>query len=127
MLNNKATFRGFTALHYAALVGNMKVAKLLIENGANPCLETEAGQKPVVYAEEGPLKEYLQQQTVRVSIKYFSGSNNWLFRFAKYEDIQKEKELEERRKFPLEDRLKKYIVGQEGAIATVAASRSFVL
>lgn len=80
MLNNKATFRGFTALHYAALVGNTKVAKLLIENGANPCLETEAGQKPVVYAEEGPLKEYLQQQTERVSIKYSSGSNNLVLR-----------------------------------------------
>lgn len=46
-----------------------------------------------------------------------------IFYFSKYEEIQKEKELEERRKFPLEDRLKQYIVGQEAAIATVAASK----
>ncbi|XP_066245444.1 mitochondrial disaggregase-like isoform X1 [Euwallacea similis] len=104
LLNNKATFRGFTALHYATLIDNFDIAKLLIENGANPCLETEAGQKPLTYAKDGPLKKFLQLQT------------------EKYEEIQKEKDLEERRKFPLEDRLKKYIVGQEGAIATVAAT-----
>ncbi|KAL1509132.1 hypothetical protein ABEB36_003919 [Hypothenemus hampei] len=104
VLNNKATFRGFTALHYAVLVDNFRIVKLLVENGANPCLETEAGQKPIIYAKEGPLKEYLQGQT------------------DKFAELQKEKELEERRKFPLEDRLKKYIVGQEGAIATVSAT-----
>jgi hypothetical protein len=32
------------------------------------------------------------------------------------------KEAEERRRFPLEQRLKQYIVGQEGAITTVASS-----
>lgn len=39
-----------------------------------------------------------------------------------YEEKKTEKELEERRRFPLEERLKKHIVGQEGAIAIVAAS-----
>lgn len=40
-----------------------------------------------------------------------------------FEELQKEKELEERRRFPLEERLRQYIVGQEGAITTVAASK----
>ena len=37
--------------------------------------------------------------------------------------IEKQEKLaaEERRKFPLEQRLKQYIIGQEGAINTVAA------
>jgi ATP-dependent Clp protease ATP-binding subunit ClpB len=37
--------------------------------------------------------------------------------------------MEERRKFPLEQRLKEYIVGQEGAITTVASAirRSVVI
>ncbi|KAH1016587.1 hypothetical protein HUJ04_007783 [Dendroctonus ponderosae] len=103
-LNNKATYIGFTALHYAVLIDNLGIAQLLIENGANPCLETEAGQKPLVYAKDGPMKEFLSQQT------------------EKYAEIEREKELEQRRKFPLEDRLKKHIVGQEAAIATVAAT-----
>lgn len=42
----------------------------------------------------------------------------------KFEKIKREEELEERRRFPLEDRLRQYIVGQEGAITTVAASIS---
>jgi cobalamin-dependent methionine synthase I len=40
----------------------------------------------------------------------------------KYEETKARKEMEERRKFPLEQRLKQYIVGQEGAITTVASA-----
>lgn len=39
----------------------------------------------------------------------------------KYEELKKEKEVEEKRKFPLELRLKEKIIGQEAAIATVAS------
>lgn len=40
---------------------------------------------------------------------------------SKFEEIQKKKAVEERRRFPLEQRLKQHIVGQEGAIAVVAS------
>ena len=44
----------------------------------------------------------------------------------KFAEVYKEKrqrqEAEERRKFPLEKRIKEYIVGQEGAITTVASA-----
>jgi len=39
--------------------------------------------------------------------------------------IKKQREAEERRKFPLEQRLREVIVGQEGAITTVAAGKVF--
>jgi ATP-dependent Clp protease ATP-binding subunit ClpB len=103
-LNTKVSFRGFTALHYAVLINNFKIVKLLIEKGANPIVENEAGHVPLLYAKEGELKVYLQEQT------------------SKFEEIKKQKELEERRRFPLEERLKKHIVGQEGAITIVAAT-----
>ncbi len=40
----------------------------------------------------------------------------------KFEENKAKREMEERRKFPLEQRLKEYIVGQEGAITTVASA-----
>ncbi|KAF2901713.1 hypothetical protein ILUMI_04474 [Ignelater luminosus] len=104
-LNNKATFLGFTALHYAALADSIESVKVLLAHGANPCIENDSGHKPLEYARDGSeIKKLLEEHT------------------SKHEELQKEKELEERRRFPLEERLKKFIVGQEGAITTVAAT-----
>ncbi|CAH1111358.1 unnamed protein product [Psylliodes chrysocephalus] len=103
-LNNRATFLGFTPLHYAVLTDNFDVVKLLVKNGANPTLENDAGHSPLMYAKDEEIKQYLDKE-IKV-----------------YEEKKTEKELEERRRFPLEERLKKHIVGQEGAIAIVAAT-----
>ncbi|KAI4815710.1 hypothetical protein KUCAC02_005845 [Chaenocephalus aceratus] len=40
---------------------------------------------------------------------------------AKFQEVQARREAAERRRFPLERRLKEYIIGQEGAINTVAS------
>ena len=40
----------------------------------------------------------------------------------RFEETKTQREMEERRKFPLEQRLKEFIVGQEGAITTVASA-----
>ncbi|KAK9747134.1 Ankyrin repeats (3 copies) [Popillia japonica] len=103
-LNNRATFLGFTALHYAVLTDNLDVVKVLLEAGANPLVENDSGHKAIQYAKEGELKLVLQEY------------------MEKHEKVKREAELEERRRFPLEDRLRKFIVGQEGAITTVAAT-----
>jgi len=42
-----------------------------------------------------------------------------------YDQIKKQRQAEERRKFPLEQRLREVIIGQEGAISTVAAGKVF--
>ncbi|KAL3266571.1 hypothetical protein HHI36_010735 [Cryptolaemus montrouzieri] len=103
-LNSKATYLGFTALHYAALIDNFDIVRALVEHGANPCLKNDIGHAPILYAKEGPVKKYLEDQS------------------AKYVEIEKQRDLEERRRFPLEKRLKQFIVGQEGAIRTVAST-----
>lgn len=43
---------------------------------------------------------------------------------SQYEDIEREKEAEEKRRYPLELRLKEKIIGQESAIANVASGTS---
>ncbi|XP_028652634.1 ankyrin repeat domain-containing protein 66 [Erpetoichthys calabaricus] len=41
-----------TPLHWAALKGHTEIVKILIENGARPCLQTDAGWTPAHYAAE---------------------------------------------------------------------------
>lgn len=103
-LNNKASFSGFTALHYAVLSDNLQVAKLLLESGADPLLENDSGHRAIEYANEGEMKDLLKGFT------------------DKGENLKKQRDLEERKRFPLEQRIKQVIVGQDGAIATVAAT-----
>ncbi|XP_012138184.2 mitochondrial disaggregase [Megachile rotundata] len=103
-LNSRATFKGFTPLHYAVLVNSKDCAVELMNAAADPTIKAESGHGPIEYAENGELKEILTKYSI------------------KYDNIKKEKEMEERRKFPLEQRLKKYIVGQDGAISIVAST-----
>ncbi|XP_073517282.1 mitochondrial disaggregase isoform X2 [Phyllobates terribilis] len=103
-LNNRASFRGCTALHYATLMDDYGTVLTLLEAGADPMQKNEMGHTPLDYAREGELKRMLKE---------------WE---SKFQVAQRKRELEERRRFPLEQRLREHIVGQEGAIATVGAA-----
>ncbi|XP_061073512.1 mitochondrial disaggregase isoform X2 [Conger conger] len=72
--------------------------------GANPLQKNDMGHKPVAYAKEGELYTLLK---------------DWE---GKFQEAQRKREAEERRRFPLERRLREYIIGQEGAINTVASA-----
>lgn len=63
LLNHRATFSGFTALMYAAIIENVVAVKLLLESGADPTMENKAGMRARDYATSNPkilqmLKEY---------------------------------------------------------------------
>ncbi|KAM4046780.1 mitochondrial disaggregase [Anomaloglossus baeobatrachus] len=103
-LNNRASFRGCSALHYAVLMDDYGTVQALLEAGADPMQKNEMGHAPLDYAREGELKKILKE---------------WE---SKFQVAQKKRDLEERRRFPLEQRLQEHIVGQEGAIATVGAA-----
>uniref|UniRef100_UPI00398EF9B3 mitochondrial disaggregase isoform X2 n=1 Tax=Pristiophorus japonicus TaxID=55135 RepID=UPI00398EF9B3 len=105
-LNTRASFRGCTALHYAVLADDYRTTQLLLEAGANPLLQNEMGHTPVDYARDGEVKKLLKEAEV------------------KYQEQQRKRKAEERRRFPLEQRLKEHIIGQETAIATVAAGKT---
>ncbi|XP_049763291.1 caseinolytic peptidase B protein homolog [Schistocerca cancellata] len=104
MLSNRASFRGFTALHYAVLADSEELVELLLQHGADPTQENDRGHPPAAYARTQQMRNVLETHA------------------AKWEEIQRKKEAEERRKFPLEQRLKEHIVGQEGAITTTASA-----
>ncbi|XP_067143070.1 mitochondrial disaggregase-like, partial [Centruroides vittatus] len=103
-LNNRATFRNCTALHYAVLADDIRTVHYLLEHGADPTIRNDSNHEPEQYSRNSEMKKLLE--------KY---KKVW-------EEKQKEREAEERRKFPLEKRIKQYIVGQEGAITTVASA-----
>uniref|UniRef100_A0A2K6UC83 ClpB family mitochondrial disaggregase n=1 Tax=Saimiri boliviensis boliviensis TaxID=39432 RepID=A0A2K6UC83_SAIBB len=102
-LNNRASFKGCTALHYAVLADDYRTVKELLDGGANPLQRNEMGHTPLDYAREGDVMKLLRTSE------------------AKYQEKQRKREAEERRRFPLEQRLKEHIIGQESAIATVGA------
>uniref|UniRef100_A0A3B4D7P7 Mitochondrial disaggregase n=1 Tax=Pygocentrus nattereri TaxID=42514 RepID=A0A3B4D7P7_PYGNA len=72
--------------------------------GANPLQTNELGHTPLAYAKEGEMHTVLKE---------------WEGEFV---EKQQKREAEERRRFPLERRLKEHIIGQEGAINTVASA-----
>uniref|UniRef100_A0A8C6DQ27 ClpB family mitochondrial disaggregase n=1 Tax=Moschus moschiferus TaxID=68415 RepID=A0A8C6DQ27_MOSMO len=103
-LNNRASFKGCTALHYAVLADDYRTVKELLDGGANPLQRNEMGHTPLDYAREGEVMKLLRTSE------------------TKYQEKQRKQEAEERRRFPLEQRLKEHIIGQESAIATVGAA-----
>ncbi|XP_060015892.1 mitochondrial disaggregase isoform X2 [Lagenorhynchus albirostris] len=103
-LNNRASFKGCTALHYAVLADDYRTVRELLGGGANPLQRNEMGHTPLDYAREGEVMKLLRTSE------------------AKYQEKQRKREAEERRRFPLEQRLKEHIIGQESAIATVGAA-----
>jgi ankyrin repeat protein len=74
-LNNQATFRGCTALHYAVLADSITCVKTLLDGGANPTVENEAGHRAIEYTKNGEIKQMLIQHAI------------------KYDEITKEKVL----------------------------------
>ncbi|KAK2881734.1 hypothetical protein Q8A67_019002 [Cirrhinus molitorella] len=103
-LSSRASFRGCSALHYAALADDLRTVRMLLDAGANPLLKNDLGHTPLTYAREGEMATLLKE-----------AQNT-------FAEAQRKREAEERRKFPLERRLKEHIIGQEGAINTVASA-----
>uniref|UniRef100_A0A673ZML1 ClpB family mitochondrial disaggregase n=1 Tax=Salmo trutta TaxID=8032 RepID=A0A673ZML1_SALTR len=102
-LSSRAGFRGCTALHYATLADDPLAVRMLLEKGANPLQTNALGHTARAYAKEGELHTLLLE---------------WE---GKFQEAQAKREAEERRRFPLEKRLMEHIIGQEGAINTVAS------
>ncbi|KAH0625351.1 hypothetical protein JD844_033885 [Phrynosoma platyrhinos] len=67
-LNNRASFKGCTALHYAVLADDFPTVKLLLDGGANPLQRNEMGHTPMDYAREGEVMKLLKASATKDSI-----------------------------------------------------------
>ncbi|CAG2111953.1 unnamed protein product [Medioppia subpectinata] len=106
LLSTRVSFRGTTALHYAVLSASGATVDLLVSRGANPSVENEIGHKPYDYCK---VDDREIQKTLIEAEKRYSAA-------------EAKRRLDERLKFPLEERIKTVIVGQQSAITTVAAA-----
>ncbi|CAG2177107.1 unnamed protein product [Oppiella nova] len=106
MLSTRVSFRGTGALHYAVLANSKPTVELLLARGANPSLENEMGHKPYDYCKQ-------EAQEMGDRLREAEGQ---------YERRLKQRQLEERQRFPLEDRIKEVIVGQQSAIQLVSSA-----
>ncbi|KAK7098087.1 mitochondrial disaggregase-like isoform X2 [Littorina saxatilis] len=103
-LSNKANFRDCTPMHYAVLADDLATTKIILEFGGDPTKENTLGHRPVDYCRTKDMKDMMEEAS------------------KKFEEKRAREEAEERRRFPLELRLKEAIIGQETAIRTVAAA-----
>ncbi|KAI5645113.1 AAA domain (Cdc48 subfamily) domain-containing protein [Phthorimaea operculella] len=95
-MNARASFLGWTALHYAALADSAAVTAALLEAGADPTARDHAGRRALHYTRDpSPTRDLIVQHTRR------------------WEEAEAAAAAEERRRFPLEQRLKQFIVGQQ--------------
>eukprot|EP00160_Parvularia_atlantis_P020203 Unigene8260_Nuclearia_a/m.25364 Unigene8260_Nuclearia_a/g.25364 ORF Unigene8260_Nuclearia_a/g.25364 Unigene8260_Nuclearia_a/m.25364 type:complete len:498 (-) Unigene8260_Nuclearia_a:68-1561(-) len=98
---------GATPLHYAVLTRSEPVVRFLVEQGADPTITDRSGHTALDLA---------APETAQVFGPVIDKAR------AAYLQSQRERERELRRKYPLEDVLKRNIVGQLGPIQSVAAA-----
>lgn len=95
-LRPNKNYEGCTALHYAVLADDLETVIVLTKSGADPNIVNKLGHKPI---------SYVNQENTNL-VKHLQ---SYMDRFA---ELERQKQLEERRKFPLEKRLKQFIVGK---------------
>lgn len=105
-LSRTATFRDCTPLHYALLSEDIGMVSLLLDAGADPLRANAYGKTPLDYSKG-------LDQKFRILLQKYA---------VIHEEKRQKWEAEERRRFPLEKRMKEFIVGQDAAITTVASA-----
>ena len=66
-INHYVSYSGFTPLHYAVVLGDEKVARYLLERGADPTLENNRGLRPGSYCTSERIKDLLEEYTAKVT------------------------------------------------------------
>eukprot|EP00040_Diaphanoeca_grandis_P029974 m.176390 g.176390 ORF g.176390 m.176390 type:complete len:615 (-) comp31847_c6_seq1:18-1862(-) len=113
LVDPMANTKGFTPLHYAVLAceRNPALIDLLEKHHANPHVKDAAGRVAKEYADNRSITSRMDTYVEQYAV--------WL---EMETDRQQALAREQRRLFPLEERVKKVIVGQDGPINSLAAA-----
>jgi ATP-dependent Clp protease ATP-binding subunit ClpB len=65
-LNSRATFKGFTSLHYAVLTDNLQLIDILLKAGADPLIENDLGHRAYDYCGTNESKNVLENYEKKV-------------------------------------------------------------
>ena len=104
----------------------MELIKILLNAGADPLLENDLGHRPFEYCGTDESKKLLETFEKKVIFLFNLKKNSFSIEFYRLYvvqavEIKEAKQREERRKFPLEQRIKQSIIGQDAAIQTVCS------
>ncbi|KAI7855043.1 P-loop containing nucleoside triphosphate hydrolase protein [Circinella umbellata] len=117
-------YREYTALHYAVIICNPNVVKLLLDHMADPVVRNSHGLTPreyLYYVERFTGEQNIEIETMlRDKEKTFPQDK--ALHDEKQRKLQLQREKEYRKKHPLEDALKGRIVGQLGPIHALASA-----
>lgn len=61
-----------TPLHDASVIGNMKLVKMLVERGADPCAKNQKGKTPCDVASAAVYHYLMQARGKIISLFYYS-------------------------------------------------------
>lgn len=68
-LNSRATFKGFTSLHYAVLTDDVNLIKVLLDHGADPLIENDLGHRAYEYCDTDETRRLLESYEKIVRFK----------------------------------------------------------
>ncbi|CEJ03227.1 hypothetical protein RMCBS344292_17215 [Rhizopus microsporus] len=117
-------YREYTALHYAVIICNPQIVKLLLDHMADPFARNSHGLTAREYLYY--VERYTGEQNLEIEDMLYKKEASYPKDKAEHEErtrkAQLQKEKEYRKKHPLEDALKTRIVGQLGPIYALASA-----
>ncbi|KAI8369415.1 P-loop containing nucleoside triphosphate hydrolase protein [Radiomyces spectabilis] len=117
-------YREYTALHYAMIICNPNIVKLLLDHMADPLTRNSHGLTPREYLYY--VERFTGEHNIEIENMLRAKEASYPAEKAAHEErqrkLQLQREKEYRKKHPLEDALKARIVGQLGPIHALASA-----
>ncbi|KAL1929425.1 hypothetical protein VTP01DRAFT_1563 [Rhizomucor pusillus] len=117
-------YREYTALHYAVIICNPNIVKLLLDHMADPLKRNSHGLTPREYLYY--VERFTGEQNIEIEGLLRAKEKSYPADKAAHDERQRkaqlQREKEYRKKHPLEDALKARIVGQLGPIHALASA-----